>query len=158
MTDEAKIAQADLRRYKDEKRNIKDLANKIYALQSRINSTTTRLKEISIQSSSQQGKEELICILVDLRDEYTKQQCEAERLMLSMELKIDEISSGLYKRILRNHYLYNQRFEQISMTEHIGWRQIMRLHNKALNEYAIPFKRIDPDEYERIKQTLKDVI
>ena len=135
MTDEARTAQADLRRYKDAKRDIRDMADKINALQARINSTTSRLKEISIQSSSQQSKEELICILADLRDEYCRQQCEAEKVMYEIELKISEIGNGLYRRILRNYYLYNQTFEQIAVSESLCYDYITNSHRRALDRY-----------------------
>ena len=154
MTDEARTAQADLRRYKDAKRDIRDMADKINALQARINSTTSRLKEISIQSSSQQSKEELICILADLRDEYCRQQCKAECMVLNIEIKIGEIENGLYKRILRSHYLYNQWFEQISVVEHLSYITIKRVHQRSLNEYARIFRQDEPEVYERVFKSI----
>ena len=135
MTNEARIAQADLRRYKDAKRDIKDMADKINALRDRINSTTSKPKEISIQSSSQQSKEELICILTDLRNLYYLQQVNAERLSLDIEIRIEKIGNGLYRRILRDYYLYNQTFEQIAVKESIGYRHVIRLRCNALEMY-----------------------
>lgn len=152
--DDRQIAKIDLWKYDDAKKNIRDLKNKIEIQTSRINSSTSRLKEVSIQSQSK-GKEEMIDTLVDLRNLYMQEQADAERIMLNTEIKIGKIEDGLYQRILRNHYLYGQRFEQISMNEKLCYRVIMTCHKRALNEYAWIFIESDPDEYDKIKSERK---
>lgn len=148
--DARQIAKIDLWKYSDAKKSIRDMKNKIDTLTSRINSSTSRMKEISIQSSKQ-SKEELIDNLIDLRDLYGKMQADAERTLLNIEIRIGEIEDGLHQRILRNHYLYGQRFEKISLSENLCYRTIKKCHQRALNDYVVVFMRMKPEEYQRIK-------
>lgn len=137
MTDEAYKAKQELLLYKQAKKNIQDIKNKIEIKQTKCNAVCkpVTLNE-SQRSSSGNSAEKLIDALIDLKKEYYNQQVEAEQLCLKIENKISDIKNDLYKRILRNFYLYGQSLESIAANECYHYVHIKKCHMKALNDYG----------------------
>jgi hypothetical protein len=149
MTNEQFIAKTHISAYKNSKRNIEHLKEKIETLNDRINSTTSSIKEISIQSSGGTMKDEWICMLADMNKDYWKQQVAAERICMVIENMLACIEDDMHRRILRNHYLYNQTIELISVKEHCCYKQTIRIRNKALSSYANRLKKDCPELFKK---------
>ena len=134
MTQEQMTAQTELYSYLNLQKNIKDLSNKIETIESRLYKTTSATDKIIVQGGGV-DKSELICQHLELMEVYEKENQKAVRKMLQIEQNIQEISDMVEQRILRNKYLYSRTFEQIAVFESICYRQIRRLHKKALKNY-----------------------
>lgn len=137
MSDEAYAAKQELLLYREAKRNIQDLQNKIEVKEAQVNAVCKPLQEKEVQYSRLgNSAEKLIDALIELKEEYMKQIIDAERLCYYIELKISCIKADIRRRILSNHYLYNQSFEEIAFKESFSYRDILRKHFLALEDYS----------------------
>ena len=134
MTTEQTAAQKLLQTYRHEKKNLRHINEKIQTLRSRINSTTTTLKDVQVMGTTA-DKSELICVLADLSKLYELEKLSNQEFMLLIENNLASMENSLSRRILRNYYLYNHRFEQIALCENLCYRSVLRFHQKALGEY-----------------------
>jgi len=138
MTDEQLEARQILQKYRHEKKNLRHISEKIQALRSRINSSTSAPREVQVMGTTT-DKSELICIMVDLSKLYEAEKLSNQSFMLNIENNLASMPNSLSRRILRNYYLYNHRFEQIALCESLCYRSVLRFHQKALSEYYVNF-------------------
>ena len=134
MTDEQTIAQRELTNYLNLQKNIKDLNNKLEVIETRMHKTTSSTDKIIVQGGNM-DKADLICQHLELAQLFERESQKAVIRMLSIEQNIQQITDMVEQRILRNKYLYARTFEQIAVFENICYRQIRRLHKKALRSY-----------------------
>ena len=134
MTDEQFEAKQILQNYRHEKKNLRHINEKIQTLRSRINSVTSIPKQVQVMGTST-DKSELICIMADLSKLYETEKLSNQVFMLTIENNLASMPNSLSRRILRNYYLYNHKFEQIALCENLCYRQIRRSHLKGLQEY-----------------------
>jgi hypothetical protein len=135
MTDEACKAKKELLQYRQAKRDIEDMKEKIEIKGAEVNAVCKPLRDIMIQRSSENSRERLLDLLIELQEKYYNMQTAAEDLCMEIENKISYLENGIYQRILRNCYLYNQRLEKIAVDEKYSFSQIKRIHVRALEKY-----------------------
>lgn len=138
MNDEQRQARDILQKYRNEKKNLRHINDKIQSLKSRINSSTSVPKEVQVMGTSS-DKSELICIMADLSKLYEAEKLSNQEFMLTIENNLASMPNSLSRRTLRNYYLYNHRFEQIALCESLCYRSIVRFHQRALQEYYDEF-------------------
>lgn len=137
MTEQQTMAKAHLNQYQNMQRNIRHMKEGIDELDSRINSTTSTPKDVQVQTSGGTPKDELICILADRRSDYLQAQITAENICGQIEIIISNIECDIFRRILRNRFVYGKSFEQISIDEGYCVRYIIALYLLALTDYSM---------------------
>lgn len=139
MTDEAYAAKKELLRYHQAKRGIEDMKDKIEAKRAELDAVCKPLQDVKIQRTSfENSRERMMDSFMELQEKYCDMQTSAEQLCFAIENSISLIEceyGDLYRRILRNHYLYNQTLEKISVDENYSYKSIRRMHYRALEEY-----------------------
>lgn len=139
MTDEAYAARQELLLYKEAQKNINDIKDKIEAKRAELDAVCKPLQDVKIQRTSfENSRERMMDSFMELQEKYCDMQTNAEELCLGIENNISLIEceqSDLYRRILRNHYLYNQTLGKIAIGEPYSYRHMKRLHHQALEEY-----------------------
>jgi hypothetical protein len=111
------------------------MKEKIEIKKSEANAVCKPLRDVMIQRSSGNSRERLLDSLIELEEKYYSMQIAAEDLCMGIENRLLLIENGIYRRILRNHYLYNQRLEKISVDENYSYKSIKRAHYRALEQY-----------------------
>lgn len=135
MTDRAKAAQADLRRYKTAKRELRRIKEDIATIRSRLMSTSRPARDADIQYVfSPWSVEKQLAALADLKEFYDAKSADVMRLCMQLERQIDRVS-GLGALILRMHYIDGIRIDHIARRFEYSIRQVIRLHMIALEEY-----------------------
>ena len=136
MSDEANRARTELEQYRVMQRTIDNMKERIEQMTTRINATNRQPREIDIQyTPDPKAVEELLVALADLCELYGQTQVKAERLCYDLERRIGEVS-GIPGLILEWRYIQGFSFERIAVKLDYSYRQIRRLHVKALEEYA----------------------
>jgi DNA-directed RNA polymerase specialized sigma24 family protein len=136
MSDEAIRARAELDQYRIMRRKIDLLKERIAKLHTRIEATNRTPREIDIQyMSDPKAIEELLAAAADLCTLYGEQQIKAERLCFCLERRIMEIS-GIPGMILEWRYIQGFSFDNIATRLDYSYRQVRRLHARALEDYA----------------------
>jgi len=143
LTDIKEIARWDLLRYRDAKRDIKHLRDIIMRQQSKAEKITRALDPewLPVQRDNP-GPIELLCAIADMQVEYRTKQIAAEHICYEIEQRICDWTSGIEQRILRSHYLFDVKLIELT-DEYYCYRQIKRLHRKALEHYGDNLK-VDP--------------
>lgn len=136
MSDEAVMAKKELAQYRDMKRSIDHLHEKIERIKAKIESVGSGIKSSEIQHQPDQKTIEMLYMsMIDLQMLYGQKMVEAERLCYDLEVRISEVS-GVCGLILSKRYILGLSFEKIAYELDYSYRQILRLHRKALEEYA----------------------
>jgi len=155
MTDNQRLADNELMQYKEAKQEIKAIRNQLDVLEAKCNLTTRSCdagmkdtgrkdaagNKILVLVNVMGGKvnnriEEYIDALMEHRAYYMAKQAEAERLCMSLEIKISRRCRGIYARVLSMYYLYNVRLEGIAVSLNYSYPQIKRLRWHALEQYG----------------------
>lgn len=162
MTDNQRRAIDELSLYKEAKRDIQDIKNKIEMHETKCNRITKSCDSIMqdsgrrddkghviyvpvvVQVSGGNSRETLLDVLMDTRMAYSAKQAEAERLCRTIEMLIYERCSGAYARILSNLYLYNVTIEKISVMENFCYAQTKRKKWRALEMYGSKMQKEEP--------------
>jgi len=136
ISDEAIRARSELEQYRGMKRTIENMKDRIEQLTVRINAAGRQPKDVDIQyMPDPKAVEALLTALTDLRSLYGQTQIKAERLCFDLERRIGFVS-GIPGLILEWRYIQGFSFEKIAVKLDYSYRQIRRLHVRALEEYA----------------------
>lgn len=128
-------ARADLSRYRQAQRDIEHLKQNIGELEARAEVHGLAYDQDQVQCSGNMI-EELLCLIADQQTKYHSQIIEAERICKELSDKVDTISNPLYRRILRDHWLFGRQLAEIADREHYSLSYITMTHSIALENYG----------------------
>ncbi len=159
MTDNQRIADEDLRRYREAKQDLIVLHQEIEILESKCNRMVrspeammwdtgrkdSSGKPIRVQLSVQSTRagntqEELLAALADRRAYYWQQCAATERLAMDIEMRIGSFCIGVQARVLSLYYICGQRLEQIAVTTNFSYHHTKRTRWRALEQYGSRMK------------------
>lgn len=66
------------------------------------------------------------------QDQIDTNMADLLRAKYEIESQIERVPDERYRRLLRGYYLERKTLEQIAEDMHYSWRQIVRLHGRAL--------------------------
>lgn len=136
MTDRAKAAQADLKAYRTARYELAKLEEDIANVRARVASTSRPPRLVDIQQTRDpKAGEGLLVALADLTAYYDAKRVDVEQMCLQTERRIGQIS-GIPGLILRVHYIQGKTLEQLAEELEYSYRQVVRLHVTALEQYA----------------------
>lgn len=128
-------AKRELSEYKYLIKEAEDMQEEIARLKSRANGCTIPIQPSSGQNGTKNNAfESHIIAYLDLKNKYEKICAEAFSAADIILTKIRELESP-YKDILRMKYIHNRTFEKIAVELNYDYRWIIRLYNRALEQY-----------------------
>lgn len=127
-------ARADLGRYRDAKRDIRHLERLLNEMRDRpLQSSWDTSDRVQVQGNAAESS---MIVVADLSEQYRKQQQQAEQLCLELENRITSWLTGIERRVIRSHYLFSKRIEQIAVDEDYSDRHIKRILRRGLQIYG----------------------
>jgi hypothetical protein len=155
MTDNQRLADDELTAYKEARQEIQAIRRQLEVLETRCN-RVTRASDAAMQDTGRKdekgnkilvlisvksnnpgnGVEMLLDALMEHRRYYMAKQADAERLCMSLEVKIARRCRGALARVLSMYYLYNVRLEGIAVALNYSYAQVKRLRWRALEQYG----------------------
>lgn len=131
-------AQNYLEQYKNCKREILEIDNRIEALRESV-----ALKSIGNDdmphAHNPHDLSDYIVKLEELTDKLRKKQKEAMMMCCDISLHIDMVPDPLHRQILTNRYMLLHKWDTIAANLNYSEQHIYRLHGEALNEFAKVF-------------------
>lgn len=89
------------------------------------------------KGSKQTDLSDYIAKLERLFEEIEDKKQELNNLRLDIESKIMKLQDGVESDLLRKRYIEFKKWEQICVEMNYSWKQIHRIHGKALKDYDI---------------------
>lgn len=88
-----------------------------------------------VQSSHENASNQVIDKILDLQREINAEICKLVELKSEIRGKISAVDVTLFRVVLIDHYINGYTFEQIAEKLNYSWRQIMRIHGLALQDF-----------------------
>ncbi len=133
-------ARHDLGRYKDAQREIEHYIEALDKLKTRAQRLSRPLDPNKVQvQSSNNGPEELFCIISDMQHELRPKQLKAEQVCMEIANKVGMMENNMHQRILRDYYLFGQKLRDIAIMEGYCYSRIKDHHREALEAYGEKF-------------------
>lgn len=152
MTDNQRKAHDRLMLYRDARRDIVTAKQKVQIIESRCNRMTRSCdsimqdtvidgKAVRVPLVVQHGdvgnsREALLDQLMTAREYYWQMCCTAESVCMDLEQSIQARCTGVYARVLSALYLFNQRLEQVAVSEKYSYAGIKKVKWRALERYG----------------------
>lgn len=149
MTDNQRKAHDRLSLYNEARRDIRAARQKVQIIESRCNKMTRSCDSIMQDTPSGvrvplviqhcnvgNSQEALLDQLMQAREYYWNMCCAAQTVCMDIERSIQQRCTGIYARVLSSLYLFNQRLEQIAVTERYSYGHIKRVKWDALEQYG----------------------
>ena len=89
-------------------------------------------------SPSHSRMADIVCKIIDRKDELKKKVDELAQLSAEIQLTISQLDNADYRVILYKRYIESEAWQDIAMTMGYSERQIYRFHAAALNELVVP--------------------
>lgn len=124
-----------LRQYRDAEREEKRLTGEIELWRSRAESMTAGYGPQTGGGGDGRKLEQVAVRIADLTDDLIRQRSGLVQLRREIGAAIDAVPDARLRELLRLRYIDGLTFEQIAVRMNYGWRQILRLHGKALTEF-----------------------
>ena len=136
MTDRAKAARDALRVFILAHQELQRLSEEIETVRAKLASTSRPARDVDIQyNRDPRAIEGLIATLSDLTAFYDARLVDVERMRLTMERRISQIT-GTPGMVLQKRYLQGKMLEDIAHDMEYSIRQIIRMHVTGLEQYA----------------------
>ncbi|MEF2919102.1 MAG: DUF1492 domain-containing protein [Acutalibacteraceae bacterium] len=88
-----------------------------------------------VQSSHENSSNQIIDKILDLQREINSEICKLIELKTEIRKKISAVDVTLFRVLLTDYYINGYTFEQIAEKLNYSWRQIMRMHGLALQDF-----------------------
>lgn len=128
-----------LNQYRFLKVEVDELEEEVERLKSLAERSTTQLSHLP-KAKEKEIKDQMAEITVkicDLTNEKTVKICKMLNIAEQIEKAIETVENPLLRAILEKRYIACKRWERIAVELHYSWKQIHRLHKKALQKIEI---------------------
>lgn len=117
-------------------RMISNKLSEIYQLKTLACNISVINEGTHVQTSSDNDKiGNMVASIVDLENETEKHIQDFIKIRKKIISQIDNITDNRYYSILFGRYIENKSFEDIADGMGYSWRQVMRLHNEAVENF-----------------------
>lgn len=89
-------------------------------------------------SPSHSRMADIVCKIIDRKDELKKKVDELAQLSAEIQLTISQLDNADHRIILYKRYIESEAWQDIAITMGYSERQIYRFHAAALNELVVP--------------------
>ena len=130
-------AKEYLSRYLVAKREIDILLDQRQQLWEMMTKVTPTLQADRVQGGKPGKTEEIRAMYSDLENEIFERYKKMADLMLEVKHAIYGVQNDAQRRVLEYRYINGMTFEKIAVKTDYSWRQVCRIHGKALQKIKI---------------------
>lgn len=122
---------AELKEYRKILNNVQSIEKQIISLESQINKITSVVNDTP-RGGKTQDKSELICKLVDLREQYKTTYSAAVKKLKKIEAAIEQLNDPREQAVLRFKYIVGLPMFQICEELHYERTKVYEIHMSAI--------------------------